>query len=186
MPRFDKEKFREAMLFLAERVEDLTVLKAAKLLYLADRHHVRNFGHPILGDWYVAMDHGPVPSNAYDELKRLRDESSGALAGHVHMTAGDGSGHPVIQGSWGGIPYFLSEAEVESLHTIARTAGRKTASLLIDETHLHRAWKAAREENRSMRYEEFFDDPLDERDEAVLELLKEGFENDEFLGRFEG
>ena len=37
-------------------------LKLMKLLYLADREAVRNFGLPISGDKMVSMPHGPVLS----------------------------------------------------------------------------------------------------------------------------
>lgn len=38
-------------------------LKLMKLLYLADRESMKRHGHPISGDRYVSMDHGPVLSN---------------------------------------------------------------------------------------------------------------------------
>ncbi|HEY6281528.1 MAG TPA: Panacea domain-containing protein [Burkholderiales bacterium] len=38
-------------------------LKLMKLLYLADRESMKRHGHPISGDRYVCMDHGPVLSN---------------------------------------------------------------------------------------------------------------------------
>lgn len=40
-----------------------------KSLFLADRHHLNEWGRPITFDNYVAMNHGPVPSLAYDLLK---------------------------------------------------------------------------------------------------------------------
>lgn len=47
----------------------------AKALFLADRSHLNRFGRPITFDNYVAMNHGPVPSTAYDLLKRSPEES---------------------------------------------------------------------------------------------------------------
>lgn len=41
-----------------------------KSLFLADRSHLNKWGRPITYDNYVAMKHGPVPSLAYDLLKR--------------------------------------------------------------------------------------------------------------------
>jgi len=41
-------------------------LKAIKLLWLADRLHLRNYGRTISGDSYVAMPLGPVASQTLD------------------------------------------------------------------------------------------------------------------------
>ncbi len=46
-----------------------------KTLFLADRSHLNRFGRPITFDNYIAMNHGPVPSMAYDLLKRSPDEA---------------------------------------------------------------------------------------------------------------
>jgi len=43
-------------------------LKAIKLLWLADRLHVRNYGRTISGDTYFAMKLGPVASSTLDIL----------------------------------------------------------------------------------------------------------------------
>ena len=40
-----------------------------KTLFLADREHLNEWGRPITYDNYKAMEHGPVPSVAYDLLK---------------------------------------------------------------------------------------------------------------------
>lgn len=41
-----------------------------KSMFLADRSHLNEYGRLVSGDRYVAMVHGPVPSTAYDLLKR--------------------------------------------------------------------------------------------------------------------
>jgi hypothetical protein len=47
----------------------LTQYDIVKSLFLADRKHLNEYGRPITFDNYVAMEHGPVPSLAYDFLK---------------------------------------------------------------------------------------------------------------------
>ena len=44
----------------------MTYLKLMKLLYLADRESMKRYGHPISGDRYVSMDHGPVLSTTFN------------------------------------------------------------------------------------------------------------------------
>lgn len=41
-----------------------------KSMFLADRSHLNEFGRLVSSDKYVAMVHGPVPSTAYNLLKR--------------------------------------------------------------------------------------------------------------------
>lgn len=47
-----------------------TQYDVVKSLFLADRAHLNDFGRLVSGDRYVAMIHGPVPSTAYNLLKR--------------------------------------------------------------------------------------------------------------------
>lgn len=47
----------------------VTQYHIVKSLFLADRRHLNQYGRPITFDNYFAMQHGPVPSLAYDILK---------------------------------------------------------------------------------------------------------------------
>lgn len=46
----------------------LNKMKAIKLIWLADRLHLRRYGRTITGDIYFALPHGPVPSTTKDIL----------------------------------------------------------------------------------------------------------------------
>jgi uncharacterized phage-associated protein len=67
--RFNHEKAVEVILYLANRTKDPTFLSLSKLLYFADKTSLEKYGRFITGETYVAMQHGPVPSNAYDLMK---------------------------------------------------------------------------------------------------------------------
>lgn len=41
-------------------------MKAIKLIYFADRYHLRKYGRPVTNDEYVAMAYGPVGSKTKD------------------------------------------------------------------------------------------------------------------------
>jgi len=70
--RFDREKLLHALAYMADKdVPDLTKLKAAKLLFFADKYHLLHYGRPVIGDCYVCMEHGPVPSRSLDVMNRL-------------------------------------------------------------------------------------------------------------------
>ena len=45
-------------------------MKALKLVYFADRYHLRKYGRLITNDTYVAMDNGAVPSSTRDILEK--------------------------------------------------------------------------------------------------------------------
>src|ERR1700732_2870772 len=64
------EKALEALVWVARQWSDISFYYMVKVLYYADKEHLNRFGRPILGDRYIAMEHGPVPSVVYDMLSR--------------------------------------------------------------------------------------------------------------------
>lgn len=69
--RFDPDKMIAVLAYLAERVVDLDAMKSAKLLYFADRGHLRRYGRTILGDAYYGLEHGPVPTATYELIEKV-------------------------------------------------------------------------------------------------------------------
>jgi len=69
--RFDPLKAVEVLLYISTRVGG-DMYTTLKILYLADKKHLENYGSLILGDWYAALEYGPVASNSYDLLKFVR------------------------------------------------------------------------------------------------------------------
>lgn len=57
-----------------ENLHSVNHLKLMKLVWAADRFHLRQFGRTITGDTYVAMKNGPVAS---DGLNVIRESSNG-------------------------------------------------------------------------------------------------------------
>ena len=75
-PTVDPELAVAALTYIAERRTRPTLHSVFKVLYDAEKRHLTEYLQPIVGDRYVAMDFGPVPSHLYDLLKHLRDPSS--------------------------------------------------------------------------------------------------------------
>ena len=73
--KFDKEKAISTVLYIAEKLPQADLHKLSKILYFADQKHLVKYGSPIVGDFYIAMDNGPVPSQIYDMLKTVRGDS---------------------------------------------------------------------------------------------------------------
>ena len=72
---FNKEKATQSILYVANKLERRDLHKIFKILYFAERKHLQDWGMPILGDTYIAMDAKPVPSRVYDILKIVRGDS---------------------------------------------------------------------------------------------------------------
>lgn len=66
----NREKAVNSLLFVINNLEKADTHKTYKILYFADQKHLLKYGRPILGDTYVKMQYGPVPSfvkNVVDE-----------------------------------------------------------------------------------------------------------------------
>lgn len=72
---FNKEKAINSILYVAKKLDRRDMHKVFKILYFAERKHILDWGMPIIGDTYIAMDAGPVPSRVYDILKIVRGDS---------------------------------------------------------------------------------------------------------------
>lgn len=66
---FKWEKAIQAIDFIAQKQPGITQYYVGKIMFFADREHLLDYGRPISGDRYVAMEHGPVPSAIRDILK---------------------------------------------------------------------------------------------------------------------
>ena len=67
--RFDPKRAIELVLYVANKLRYPTLHSVSKILYFADRGHLSRYGSLLSGDSYVAMKHGPVPSEIYNLLK---------------------------------------------------------------------------------------------------------------------
>ena len=64
---FSHRKATQALNFFAHKAgRSINKMKALKLVYFADRYHLRKYGRPVVGDEYVAMNYGPVASGTKD------------------------------------------------------------------------------------------------------------------------
>lgn len=191
--RFSLEKFTNALAYFASSgVKDLTKLKAAKLLYLADRYHLLRYGRPVTGDRYIAMDLGPVPEDGFQLISRLVEpaevkdpERERALErlevyrGWVRQFT-----YPVLRARTAPDLSVFAESEIEALSETLKEYGDKPARTLVDLTHQHRAYKRANVgrvpgSSTDLPYEFFFDD-APESAEAIRALAEREQEDRDF------
>jgi uncharacterized phage-associated protein len=69
--QFDKEKSVSVLLYITQNLATADFLRVFKVLYFAEQKHLVRFGRPIVGDNYLAMKHGLVPSSIYSELNNV-------------------------------------------------------------------------------------------------------------------
>ena len=76
---FNHKKAIEVILYLAQNITVHNVYGICKLLYLADKISLENYGRFIFGESYVAMKEGSTPSNTYDLMKSIRKQPTDDL-----------------------------------------------------------------------------------------------------------
>jgi len=80
---FSHRKATQALNFFALQAGgSINKLKALKLVFFADRYHLRRYGRPVIGDEYLAMNYGPVPSGTKDvaEMSEFLGEGEASYA----------------------------------------------------------------------------------------------------------
>lgn len=154
-------------------------MKALKLIYFADRFHLRKYGRLITNDIYYAMDYGPVPSNVKDIAEAtsfLGDSEKGYSSQYIipidSITLQ--SVKPVDDN-------LFSDSDMEALDYIWERFGHLDQFELAEITHEYPEWKRHKKaldlDTRIQMYlEDFFDDPdadvdrcfeLSEQDKAL-------------------
>ena len=162
---FAHRKATQALNFLARQSGGrINKLKALKLVFFADRYHLRKFGRPVSECTYFAMTHGPVASEAkqvaedHDALpaparsyarKFLKKKSDYDYASVAEVDKS-----------------VLSVSDLEALTFAWENFGYQTKYQLRDITHHYPEWKrhehALQHGGRKrvkMDYADFFGDP---------------------------
>jgi uncharacterized phage-associated protein len=150
---FKADKSVEAILYIAQHIEQPTFHRISKVMYFADRVHLEKYGRFICGDSYVAMKHGPVPKYTYDILKVVRGDSYTVknfdlkLAEKAFIVIDKFLVKPHRDAQ---LEYF-SESDLECLDGAIAQYGSMTFSQLSELSH-DKAWQAA-DENQHINIE---------------------------------
>lgn len=162
---FSHRKATQALNYFAtQNGGSIEKLKALKLIYFADRHHLRKFGRPITNDSYLAMNFGPVASSCKDlaEMSDFLGEDEKEYAQTFLEPRPDhkyGSVSAVDQS-------VMSQTDLDSLVFAWEHYGRESGFDLADLTHQFPEWKrheaqlSAKEVGRvQMSYLDFVENP---------------------------
>lgn len=173
---FAHRKATQALNFFARQANGrMNKLKALKLVYFADRYHLRLYGRPITNDSYLAMKFGPVASSCKDlaEMSGFLGDEERSYAerfispdGHDYLTLED------VDSS------EFSETDLEALAFAWREYGKIDKYKLVDATHQFPEWKRHEASLTSgcdsrvpMHYPDFIENPPEGTD--TLPLLSE-------------
>ncbi len=159
------EKAFEVLLYIASRVQVPDIYHVLKIIYFADKQHLGEYGRFVYGDDYCAMQHGPVPSLAYDIVQWVRGDRDPWITFTVSpgfAVAGDDmSVHRAANLD------LLSESDVECLDKAIEQYGGMSFGQLKRVSHGDEAFQAA---------------DADEKDTMPLELIAQSLPNgDELL-----
>jgi len=68
--RINYAKAIEALTWLANEKPGIDIYHIAKVLYYAEKRHINKYARPIIGDTYISMDYGQVPSGVRDLISK--------------------------------------------------------------------------------------------------------------------
>jgi uncharacterized phage-associated protein len=143
---------------------EINKMKALKLLFFADRFHLRKYGRTVSNCAYFAMARGPVASeakNVAEESSRLPSSSRAYSRRYVRRKdAYSYSSAAKVDTA------VLSRTDMEALDFAWKTFGHYTEFELVEITHHYPEWRRQAAKLRhdghrrvEMDYSDFFADP---------------------------
>ena len=138
--QFDREKFKEAVLFLASYCppEELGNVKLHKMLYFADTITFLEEGRPLTGVDYLKQKFGPTARHLTSAVDELAKEG--------RLLVREAEYHGFFKKDYVTVTPFtsarLSEAEMVLLQDVADFVRGKTARQISEISH-NAAWEAA-------------------------------------------
>lgn len=188
--RFAPEKLVQALAYFAgQGIADLDKMKAAKLLFHADKYHLLTYGRPVLGDAYACMEYGPVPSTSLNVLSDViaNDPDYPPVAkplfdAYIAVEKTERK-YPVFHAKQAADLDVFSDSDVEALDHSMREHGSKSAWQLSEESHDEPAWRIANESRAEgssvlMDYRLFFEGHPEA--EGILRLVEMQQEDRDF------
>jgi len=175
MPEFKEDKFKELVLYIAERcMEDPTfgATKLNKILYFADFYAYGESGVPITGATYMKLPRGPAPR----ELVSVREELSNA--GDICIREAKYHGYPqerIIPIREANLDSFMAK-EIALVDDIIQKLWEINAADISNYTHRLAGWRIA-EDGDDIPYESVFlsDEGLTEDDISRAKELANRF-----------
>jgi uncharacterized phage-associated protein len=137
---FDESKAVETLVYVARAWPDITPFYLSKILFFADRDHLREYGRPVTGDAYIAMDNGPVPSRIYDIVKGDLDFFGAPTVILEALAIDQKVPYHKIRSTREPNTDLLSETDIAALDRAIKFCRGKSVPELSNLTHQEPAW----------------------------------------------
>lgn len=162
---FDNKKATQAINLLALKDGGvIDKLKVVKLMWLADRLHLRKYGRPIFNDIYFAMTYGPVGSSVKD-LAGFNVEGDEKTYLEEYLEKKEN--HKIESKTETDLDVF-SDSEIEVLNIAYTEYGNMNSFDLAELSHDFPEWKKHEEKltnklstRELMDYDDFFKNPTE-------------------------
>jgi len=176
--RRNDPKALEIILWFTNNEPGMDVYRICKLTFLADIWHLNTYGRPLTGDNYVAMRYGPVPTAAYNILRRKNNKLKHlGVSEFPFVVEKKARATQVFPAREPDLDAF-SKSDVKALeHSFERYAHLSFEALRAM-THEHpayrNAWDRRGEKQASdMDYRDFFEQELSDEDLEELQIFAE-------------
>jgi len=180
---FDNKKATQAINFLALKEGGLIYkLKVIKLMWLADRLHIRKYGRPIFNDIYFAMQYGAVGSSVKDLAGfNVDGDEKTYLDNYLEI-----EGVYKIKSKEDADLDVFSNSEIEALEKSYTEYGALTPFQLAELSHKFPEWEKYKDviESKSstrelMDYNDFFKNPTSAGFKNIFNETPETLKNSE-------
>lgn len=137
---FSHRKATQTLNFFARKAGgQINKMKALKLVFFADRYHLRQYGRPVTNDEYLAMEYGPVPSGC-KELAEMSDYLDMHERGYAEKFLQRSSQYDFSSVADVEARVF-SQSDLEALDFAWQNFGRFDQFRLAEITHAFPEWK---------------------------------------------
>jgi len=136
----DTRKIVQALNYLAcsQLGHTINSMKAYKLLWLADRYHLRHYGRTVSGDEYYALPHGPVPMDARNIVEGKPTRLADGTGGVAYIRKSKRYNITSLEAPRMGV---FSVSDVEALNLVIEKYGKMSWYDLSDLSHTFPEWK---------------------------------------------
>jgi len=147
--KVNAEKAIEVILWFCSQNANnkVNIYNVLKSIFYAEIDHLNRYGRPIIGDSYMAMDYGTVPSLTYDLIRKNKL----ALSKHQIKELPLSSDGNYVIGSRKYNEKYFSKSDLKCLSDAYEKYGKLPFGKLQNVNHEHPAWKETRKHSPDSR-----------------------------------
>lgn len=142
---YQADKIGNSLIYLSDKIANLSKTKALKLLYILDELSIKRSGIPFFNLKYKVWKFGPVSEEIFIDLS----SETTLLKDYVKMESDEGAGF--IKACKGFDDNEFSDNDIELLDFVVSQFGNKTAKELVSHTHrINSPWHKTAKDNLAL------------------------------------